>query len=357
MGAAVTSVPARQSWRWLTVALLAFILIPRIPFQLQLVTPIIETSLLLVPVIAVCALVGWLAGGKPLVALVWAGLAIWFLLVPVGPAGSPYDGMARGWALLLAGSFGLMSLWNSESPFIVRALGALGLAVGAAFILAISSPGGIDRYEKVAASEFARRSAAIVARIQAPMQTKQFRDFVVKMPEGETFAEEIESQIKAIPARSAVLLPALIALESLAGLALGWAVYTRVAPQQIGPPLSRLREFKFSDQLVWGVAVGATLVMLPAFEEGRNAGRNLLVFFGTLYLFRGLGVMAWMTSGRRRILAATFATAFFLALIAPAIGSVFLGTLVWITLFGALVLGLGDTWLDWRSRPAPGSAG
>jgi hypothetical protein len=130
------------------------------------------------------------------------------------------------------------------------------------------------------------------------------------------------------------LLPALLALESLAALALGWGIYQRLSSVKIGPPLSPLTEFRFNDQLVWAVAVGATLVLLPTFADGRNAGFNLLTFFGVLYLLRGLGVLAWITKGRYLVLG-------ILSLIPPF--GVMLGVL-------ALALGLGDTWLDLRRR-------
>jgi hypothetical protein len=146
--------------------------------------------------------------------------------------------------------------------------------------------------------------------------------------------DENEKVIRALPEHTAALLPALLALESLAALVLGWAVYQRLSPGRIGPPLSPLSEFRFNDQLVWGVAVGATLCLLPTFADGRNAGYNLLVFFGTLYLLRGLGVLAWITKGRYLVLG-------ILSLIPPF--GMMLGVL-------ALALGLGDTWLDLRRR-------
>jgi hypothetical protein len=140
--------------------------------------------------------------------------------------------------------------------------------------------------------------------------------------------------MRSIPDRTAGLLPALLALESLAALALGWGIFQRFSPVKIGPPLSPLTEFRFNDQLVWGVAVGATLCLLPAFAEGRTAGLNLLVFFGVLYLIRGLGVLAWIARGR-------YAVIVILSLI-PQV-CIMLGVL-------ALALGLGDTWLDLRRR-------
>ena len=38
--------------------------------------------------------------------------------------------MARGWAIVVAASFGLVSLWNAALPFFVRALSAVGIATG-----------------------------------------------------------------------------------------------------------------------------------------------------------------------------------------------------------------------------------
>jgi len=88
---------------------------------------------------------------------------------------------------------------------------------------------------------------------------------------------------------------------------------------------------------VWGVAVGASIYLLPSFRDGRNTGLNLLVFFGALYVLRGLGIMAWMVHGR-------VATRWLVAIGVLALP--FAG------FFGAIAfgLGLGDTWLDWRTR-------
>jgi hypothetical protein len=340
MGTAVTNVPARQSWRWLTVGLILFVLITA---GFQFFFPIAEGPLLLIPIIAVCAVVGWLGGARPMIALLWVALAIWFLVTPLG-ADSPYAAMARGWALILAGSFGLVSLWNSSSPFLVRALATLGLAIGTAFILAVASPGGIDRVQTIANSEFSRRSKQMVAMFEAQAQSPANRARAAQSPAFTESIERMEAWVLASPRLASVLVPSVLALESLAALALGWAVYQRISEQKIGPRLSPLREFKFNDQLVWGVAVGATLLMLPAFQEGRNAGLNLMVFFGALYFLRGMGVLAWFSRQRAVLVASLLILFLLLPLLRVLVGAV-------------ICIGLGDTWLDWRNRPAPGSAG
>jgi hypothetical protein len=205
------------------------------------------------------------------------------------------------------------------------------MATGIGFLMALSSPSGIARFEHAAGEELTRRVSITIEKLNEGMDTPEWRGLAAKVPALDTWNEDSETIMRAIPARAASLLPALLALESLAALALGWGLYRRLSPVQIGPPLSPLTEFRFNDQLVWGLAVGGTLCLLPAFEGGRNAGYNLLLFFGTLYLVRGIGVLAWIARGRYAFI-------------------VILGLIPQVFLIVTLALGLGDTWLDLRRR-------
>jgi hypothetical protein len=333
MAAAATTPVRKQSWWPLLWGLAAFLLLPQLPF-FEVMIPIGQPLLLLMPVIAACSIVGWKLGGRAALAVIWLAVSVWILLQPAGSPGTPYDQMARGWAVLLAASFGLVSLWSATSPFFVRALAAVGLATGVGFLIALSSPSGIARFQHAAGEEFTRRVSSTVERIQQSMDTPEWKQLAAKVPSLDTWNDESEAAMRSLPDHTASLLPALLALESLAALALGWGIFQRLSPVKIGPQLSPLTEFRFNDQLVWGVAVGATLCLLPAFAEGRNAGLNLLVFFGVLYLIRGLGVLAWIARGR-------YAVIVILSLI-PQV-CIMLGVL-------ALALGLGDTWLDLRRR-------
>jgi hypothetical protein len=333
MTAAAATAPApKQSWRPLLWGLAAFLILPQLPF-FELMVPIDQTLLLLIPVVTVCSIVGWKLGGRAALALIWLLLAVWTLLQPAGMPGTPYDQMARGWALLLAASFGLVSLWSVATPFFVRALGAVGISTAIGFLIALAAPAGMARFQHAASEEFTRRVSSTIERIHQSMDTPEWKQLAEKMPALDTWNDESESVMKAIPEQSASLLPALLGVESLAALALAWGLYQRLSPIKIGPRLSPLTEFRFNDQLIWGAAVGATLC-LPAFADGRTVGLNLLIFFGTLYLIRGLGVLAWIARGR-------YAVIIILSLI-PQV-CIMLGVL-------ALGLGLGDTWLDIRRR-------
>jgi hypothetical protein len=338
MAEAATTQVQKKSWRPLLWGLAGFLILPQLPF-LELMVPISQSLLVLVPIVAVCAMLGWKLGGRAALAVILVVISAWILLHPAGSPGTPYDQMARGWAILLAASFGLLSiLWSSSTPFFVRGLSAVAVSTVVAFTIALGTPSGIARFHHAAGEELTRRASATIGQLQQGMATPEWRQLAAKVPAIETWNEESEGVMREMPDRTAGLLPALLALESLAALALGWGIYDRLSQVKIGPTLGPLTEFRFNDQLVWGVAVGATLCLLPAFVEGRTAGFNLLIFFGGLYLLRGLGVLAWIARGR-------YAVIIILSLI-PQV-CVMLGIL-------ALALGLGDTWLDLRKRARPG---
>lgn len=338
-----------RSWGRFLLALLALLLLPAIP-QLRALLPVEQTTLLLVPAIAACAMVGWWAGGSPLAALFWVGLAV---LVTVSPAPGvgPYRDLARGWGLLVAGSFGLVCLFGAQRPFFPRALTALVIAlVLAAMMGGLGAVGGGDVQDAVS-SELMRRNAAWTATVRdfIARYPEQWGQITERMPQAAEFPAESERQLAALSRAGAVLFPALLALESLAALAVAWAAYHRIGRARLGAPLAPLKDFRFNDQLVWGLIVGLTLVVLPTLSMFRAAGGNLLVFFGALYAVRGLGVLAWFL----RPGALTIAVSIGFAMLWWPVLNVIAVLGFMILLVASFGLGLGDTWADWRSRPRP----
>jgi hypothetical protein len=308
-----------------------------LPTALRGVLPITETIVLLVTALAVCAVLGWWKGGSAIFAIVWVVLCGWMLLVPLqGVQG--YSALAQGWTLLLAAMFGMASLLTPNQSFLVRALSAIGISTMISFALAVVAPSGLNSIEGIMQSEYSRRMDSLIGDVQQATGTPQWQEISKKYPMIDSTIAENTVTLRAVPARSAPLLAALLALESLAALALGWALYHRLAKVPIGPTLGKLREFRFNDQLVWGLAVGATIVFLPPFADGRNVGMNLLLFFGTLYLLRGVGVLSWVSRGRGVATVLIIMT----AIAPPLIAALALG------------VGVGDTWMDWRNRvPSP----
>src|SRR5438270_13631415 len=123
--------PTERGWGKLLIALAAFLLIPGTPPMqalfphLRALLPVEQTMLLFVPAVAACALVGWWAGGRAFLAVAWVAIAV--LLTARAPSSvEPVYNLARGWSLLLAGSCGLVCLFDSKRPRSTRSLLAPG---------------------------------------------------------------------------------------------------------------------------------------------------------------------------------------------------------------------------------------
>lgn len=359
--------PQERGWGWFVVGLVLMVLVTAAPAwpgalalpgaAVRLLLPVEQFALLVLAAIAACAAIGWWSGGTLLMALLWAGAAGWVLWrAPLPAAG--YGAFVRGWALCLAAAFGLVCLASPARAFLSRALGALLLA-GTVTLF------GVTAGEGVAGEPFAPMSQVLVREYQQRLDgslqvwreraaSPTWRGFAERFPEAAARAGRMEGVLVALaepaPATSGAgsgasalvrLAPALLALESLMALALGWAAYHRLARARIGPPLGALRDLRFNDQLVWGVVVGATILLLPTLSAWRTAGINLVAFFGTLYALRGAGVVTWWVPDR-------FAgwVPLGLVLLVPLLGAMwFLLALLAVT----FALGLGDTWRDFRA--------
>jgi hypothetical protein len=336
--------PSERGWGKLLIAVVAFLIIPA---QLGALLPINQAMMLLVPAIAACALVGWWAGGRPFLAIAWVAIAT-LMTVQTGTAASPFYNLARGWSLLLAGSFGLVCLFTMTRPLFARALLALGITLLLATTMSLLGPVKLSQAKKTVADEFARRNADVVGAMNSVIQAhpKEWADLSAKIPRLATFPDTAAQELAAVSRTGLAVFPALLALQSLAALALAWAVYHRLGRARLGAPLRPLREFRFNDQLVWGLIVGLTIVLLPTLTSLRGFGKNLLVFFGALYAVRGFGVLSWfMAPGSLGI-----TLAIGLVMLCAPVVNVF--AVLAFTMLGvaSLALGLGDTWADWRSR-------
>jgi hypothetical protein len=175
---------------------------------------------------------------------------------------------------------------------------------------------------------------------------KEWADLSAKLPPLADMPAEAEKELGVVAGWGVAVFPAILALQSLAALALAWATYHRLARTRLGPPLRPLREFRFNDQLVWGLIVGLTIVLLPTLNALHGVGKNLLIFFGALYAVRGFGVLSWfMAPGTFGIALAVG----FVLLLAPVLNA-FVALAFLMLCVASLALGLGDTWADWRSR-------
>ncbi len=338
-----------RGWGLVVLALLGILLVPQVA---AIVVPVTRSMLLVLPALGALMLAGWVAGGSVLLALAWGVVAV--LAVAWPPPDGSFEIVERGWAVLVAAAFGLAVLLRvrraAGGAFLTPALIAVGIAALVAIMAALVTQGSGPQLSGLLDGEYHNRLVRPIAVWEEYFASKEWIDAAAKSPAMAEFGTDFLTQLRALPALAiayARVAPAVLALESLAALALAWAVYHRLGRRPLGSQLGALRDFRFSDHLVWGLAAGLILLVLPGLDAGMFVGVNLLVFFGTLYALRGLGVLAWFFKPGRAVTALlVLASLLAFPVVVPAL------------LAAALGLGVGDTWLDWRrrARPSPQSS-
>jgi hypothetical protein len=359
--------PRERGWRWFVLSLLLMVLVTAAPAwtpslallggTVRLLFPVEQFALLVLVVIAACAVVGWWAGGRFSVALLWVvmtGWVLWRLPLPI----SGYGAFLRGWSVCLGAAFGLVCLTTRTRPFLGRALAATvvaALVMSAGLSMRASAAGTFDGASRMFGVEYQRRVTESLALWRQRTESAAWQSFARRMPGAAAQADRMASSLGSLADVGSsgtagslasrgpllMLVPALLALESLLAMGLGWAAYHRLSRVRIGPPLGALRQLRFNDQLVWGLVVGATVMLLPTLVEWRAVGANLVCFFGMLYALRGVGVLTWWIPDR---VAALVPIA--LVILVPLLGPSVVLAVVLATTFA---LGLGDTWRDFRA--------
>lgn len=328
--------PREQGWRKLILATLLLLILPAMP-PFSVLVPVDQTLLLLAPALATCAVLGWRSGGRVSLALAWSAFALWVLWLPA--SGGTYALLVRGWSILLAASFaGVVLLWR-EASFLPRAVLAIAIALGLGALAAMLS-GGLADAGAVFGDAIQRRAELGRAAWQEFVSRPEWVEFSRDNPGADALSAQVDQQFTLLPQAARLLVPAMLALQSLAVLALAWAAYHRFGRARLGPPLAPLAEFRFHDAFVWGIIAGLLVIVVPMPEPLRVLGVNAMVFFGVLYVLRGLGVLLWfLKPGRWLLVLWTIVLVLFLQVV----GAV------------ALAIGVGDTWLDWRRRARPKS--
>jgi len=238
----------------------------------------------------------------------------------------------RSWPLLLGSGFIVTTLVLRRATLFTRSLAAIcaaGFAVAMVGLLRPTVVVGLDAWmtEQI--------GLAAVVLLQWTHTAAATPEVAESMGQAILRWAEIQQQIY----------PALLALASLPALAIGWYVLGRLTGRAEAP--APVREFRFSDHLVWVFAGGLALFVLGPGGALERAGANAAVFMTALYVVRGGAVMTWLV---RAADASGWAWAL-LALTAILLYPVMLGA--------AFVFGIGDTWLDVRNRfrDAPRSTG
>jgi hypothetical protein len=154
-------------------------------------------------------------------------------------------------------------------------------------------------------------------------------------------AEQWEQALPRVTRAQWEVYPAVVGLQTLAALALAWWAFGRMrGSAEHWRSLGSLREFRFNDQLIWLLIAGLVLLLLPVHGVVDRIGWNALIFMGSLYLLRGAAVLLFWAAGVPTAMTLLLAALLIVFRLVP-----FLLTV-------ALVVGVGDTWLDVRARTA-----
>ncbi len=227
---------------------------------------------------------------------------------------------ARGWPLLLGGAYVVVATWRPGWSFSATALVALGLAV------------------VVAAAAFAARPGAWldVDTLMAAQVNGETATWSVRLGLAED--EGAQSVLRRAAAVQVALFPAFLAVSSLGALGLAVTVRNRLTGNAVRA-IGQLRGFSFNDHLVWIWLLGLALVVAPIGGMADRIGGNAVTFMGLLYVLRGAAVLLSLVGGISLVMG-----------IVGGLLALVLYPLLALALVVALIVGLGDTWLDLRAR-------
>ncbi|MGD2067810.1 MAG: DUF2232 domain-containing protein [Gemmatimonadota bacterium] len=251
-------------------------------------------------------------------ALLAAALAALLAFGGVGRDGVWF--VERGWAILLGGWFVALTLRWPGARLTSRVLGAVGgsVAVFAALLTTRLAPWPVLDW---------LMAQRIRTEIMAGLSVLRGAD--------QALPESLVSGVYRMADAQVQVFPAVLALASMAGLAVAWWLYVTLSRGRDGG-LGPVRDFGFTDQLVWLLIAGLALVLFGGEGALGRAGWNAVVFMGALYAVRGVAVTLFLTGGISLLWGALFLVA--LLFLWPVIA------------VSAAVIGLGDTWLKVRER-------
>ena len=228
----------------------------------------------------------------------------------------------RAWALMVGAGFLAMTVGMPKIRLAERALVAvLGSAAVAAVMLWLR-PGSWAAVEYVVADRVTTGVSMVL-------------DSFIVLRGGEALSPALVAAVYQMADSQIRHFPALTGIVSMAGACVAWVVYSRLA-RRPRPALGPLRDFRFNDHLIWLFVGGLLLLVGRSGEAFGRLGSNLVLFMGALYALRGVGVIAFLTGGLS--LFGYVMTGIGLLIIPP------------VVVVGATMIGLGDTWLDVRTR-------
>lgn len=237
------------------------------------------------------------------------------------PGGGRLTAVVRAYTVLVTVAF-VAGVLLAPTGFLRQALRAM-LAAGAATALLVQLVWGASGWGALAWE--ATREAGLTMRFVVERRADAFALY--------------EPVVRFV----SVTTPGMLALQTLAGLALAWQWHVRLASPPLGAPLAPFREFRIADGWVWGVVAWLGLLVAPVSGMLDVAGANLGLVLGALYLLRGAAIVVAFSQ-------ALGVSATVLVVIAGAAAALALPLLFLVP--GLATLGITDTWYQYRRRLA-----
>lgn len=259
----------------------------------------------------------------------WMSVAVAAVILGLGFAASRPGGMEwyvpRAWSLIAGGAFVAVSAARRRNGLVDRSLWAIAVALSVVLLIGLARPGVLQGVNWWMAAEI--RQAALVAggileRLQGSADPEVRRQLELAVHRWVGFQQDVY--------------PAMLSLATVAAFGLAWFGFERLSGRFRSP--GPIRDFRFSDHLIWLLIGGLCLLVLPMGGMAFRVGENATLFMGGLYLLRGAAILLWIGAAA----ATSVWSGVLLALAALFLYPVVLGT--------ALVLGLSDTWIDLRAR-------
>lgn len=262
---------------------------------------------------------GTRSGSARAAALLVGVLGLAALVLPRESAG---DGVVGVFQLFTAVAF-VAAAWATPGPFLRRATGALVWgsvgAIALAWLVNGAQTWGLLAWDTLRHVSFAQRSVLEVMEPEALATVYAMYEPVVRF--------------------LSTARPALEILGAYAALAAVWQWHVRTARSPLGPALRPFREFRIADGAVWGVVAATAVWVVSAKLPGlRITAVNAELVLGALYLLRGAAVVG--------SLAAVVAIPAWVQAMAVVSGVLFAA----VTAPGLWLLGVSDTWLEFRRR-------
>jgi hypothetical protein len=281
------------------------------------------------PVFLLGPLAGLLLFSRPstLRESLWLGAAAAWLAIWLWQPGGVAVQALRAVGVLATGGFLALSLAR-PAPVFQRALAATSGAFAALGIWCAAFGVGWDRLEAAVGRELGQALSDLARQVDVAA--------------GAAAAAAIWQAAEVAPGWAAMA-PGVVFVQSLLGLTLGYRLYHTIARRPIGDRPGPFAAFRFTDQFLWLPVMGLALALLAAEGLPRDIGGNLVLIAVALYAARGMAVVR---SGAGRVGAPATTAAAIAAF-------VFLPFVVG----GLTLLGLADTWLDFRRRMASPATG